>query len=277
MNFQTVSTAEKLPTSDGQTGGYLADGAPGPVLRGALDDINLEIGSMVSALKKAGHYGDTTIVLSAKHGQSPIDGAALNRIDDAAIIDGLNAAWQSAHPSSAQPLVAGSLNDDGMLLWFGNGDRTAQAYRFATDFLTHYDGTGTGSDGHAASTDITKNPVPYRSAGLREIHAGPDAAQFVGTTQNDPRVPDLIGVVQHGVVYTGKTKKIAEHGGDDPQDRNVPLVVAGPRIHHALDSEAVETTQIAPTILTLLGLDPRELQAVQAEHTAVLPVAAQRS
>ena len=26
MNFQTVSTAEKLPTSDGLTGGYLADG-----------------------------------------------------------------------------------------------------------------------------------------------------------------------------------------------------------------------------------------------------------
>ncbi len=33
----------------------------------------------------------------------------------------------------------------------------------------------------------------------------------------------------------------------------------------------VETTQIAPTILSLLRLDPGALQAVQIEHTAVLP------
>lgn len=36
-------------------------------------------------------------------------------------------------------------------------------------------------------------------------------------------------------------------------------------------SAPVETTQIAPTILTLLGLDPNQLQAVQIEHTQVLP------
>jgi hypothetical protein len=33
----------------------------------------------------------------------------------------------------------------------------------------------------------------------------------------------------------------------------------------------VETTQIAPTILRLLGLNPDELQAVRIEHTQVLP------
>jgi hypothetical protein len=34
----------------------------------------------------------------------------------------------------------------------------------------------------------------------------------------------------------------------------------------------VETTQIAPTILKLLGLNPNSLQAVQIEHTRALPV-----
>ena len=33
----------------------------------------------------------------------------------------------------------------------------------------------------------------------------------------------------------------------------------------------VETTQIAPTILKLLGLRPDQLKSVQIEHTAVLP------
>jgi len=64
-----------------------------------------------------------------------------------------------------------------------------------------------------------------------------------------------------------------EHGGANPQDRNVPLVVAGNPIgHHESNTRQVETTQIAPTILSLLGLNPDYLQAVQIEHTATLPV-----
>ena len=36
-------------------------------------------------------------------------------------------------------------------------------------------------------------------------------------------------------------------------------------------STPVETTQIAPAIPALLGLNPNALQAVQKEHTQVLP------
>jgi len=80
------------------------------------------------------------------------------------------------------------------------------------------------------------------------------------------------------VVYTSKTKKIAEHRGDDPQDRDVPLVVSCPGIRHDTQRGPVEITQIAPTILALLGLDPCALQAVAAGHTASLPgTAGQRS
>lgn len=75
------------------------------------------------------------------------------------------------------------------------------------------------------------------------------------------------------LIYTGGVKKIAEHGGDDPEDRDVPLVMAGAGTPHAVvDTTAVQTTQIAPTILRLLGLDPNELTAVRTEHTRALPV-----
>lgn len=80
------------------------------------------------------------------------------------------------------------------------------------------------------------------------------------------------GVVQHGVVYTGGKKKIAEHGGAGPEDRDVPLVVFAPQaLQPGVFGQSVETTQIAPTILRLLGLDPFELQAVQLEGTQSLP------
>jgi hypothetical protein len=40
--------------------------------------------------------------------------------------------------------------------------------------------------------------------------------------------------------------------------------------HNEVENGRVETTQIAPTILQLLGLDPDVLQAVQIEHTRAL-------
>jgi hypothetical protein len=47
--------------------------------------------------------------------------------------------------------------------------------------------------------------------------------------------------------------------------------VWGHGLAHGLVTTHVETTEIAPTILHLLGLDPRDLQAVRAQGTPVLP------
>src|SRR6266700_1763625 len=93
MNFQTVSTAEKLPSSDGLTGGYLPGGSiGGPLLARALDHINTEVGAMVSQLRAQGLAASTAIIISAKHGQSPTDPADLARVPDGPIIDAINAA-----------------------------------------------------------------------------------------------------------------------------------------------------------------------------------------
>ena len=263
MNFQTVSTAEKLPTSDGLAGGYLADGVtPGPLLSRALDYVNGKVADMLAALKAQHLDRSTAIVLSAKHGQSPDTPSALTRIPDGPIIDALNAAWHAAHPSAADPLVAFSVDDDGMLIWLN--DRSHAATHFAQQFLLSHSGTG---------NDIAGNPKPYTHSGLTKVYAGRAAARYFGVPNGDARVPDVFGVAQVGVVYTGGQGKIAEHGGANPQDRDVPLLVSGDPIgHHELDGRWVETTQIAPTILKLLGLNPRSLKAVQIEHTQVLPL-----
>ena len=78
-------------------------------------------------------------------------------------------------------------------------------------------------------------------------------------------------IAQVGTIYTTGTK-IAEHGGDNPGDRDVPLVVYAPgTVKAGQSSNGVETTQVAPTILQLLGLNPRDLRAVRVEGTQVLP------
>jgi hypothetical protein len=260
MNFQSVSTAQKLPASGGQPGGYQADGTPGPVLTGALGFVDRQVSAMVAELKARHELDDTTIILSAKHGQSPVEPAALTRIPDGPILDGLNTAWAVNHPGAA-PLVAQSTNDDAMIMWLS--DRSQAAADFAKAYLLGHDGTG---------NDINGNPREYTASGLTKVYAGKRAAAFFGTRVGDPRVPDLYAFAQHGVVFTGGTGKLAEHGGADPQDRNVPLVISGEATGRGGSSNAtVETTQIAPTILRLLGLSPRELQAVQADGTKSLP------
>jgi hypothetical protein len=261
MNFQTVSTAEKLPTSDGLTGGYLADGVtPGPLLSRALDYVNTKVGEIQAAIKARHLEQSTVVILSAKHGQSPDTPSALTRIPDGPIIEELNTAWKEANPSDTTPLVAFSIDDDGMLIWLN--DRSREATKFAKRFLLGHSGTG---------NDIGGNPKPYTSSGLAKVFAGRGAARYFGVSQGDPRVPDVFGISQYGVVYTGKQGKIAEHGGANPQDREVPLVVSGDPVGgHGARGERVETTQIAPTILKLLGLDPNALQAVREEGTPLL-------
>jgi hypothetical protein len=264
MNFQTVSTGQKLPTSRTENdlsgnaqGGYLADGAtPGPVLTNALDFIDQSIDKMVDAIKQRGLFNSTAIIVSAKHGQSPMNLAALNRINDGKIIDALNAAWKGSHPGAT--LVAFGVDDDGMILWLN--DRSDEATEFARQFLVNY---------HDFSASVDGKPVT--SAGLWQVYTGLAAAQLIGVKESDPRVPDVIGIAQYGVVYTSHKAKIAEHGGDHPEDRNVPILVEWPGAKGGLNVTApVETTQIAPTILELLGLDSKELQAVRIEGTEPL-------
>ncbi len=261
MNFQTVSTAEKLPTSDGLTGGYLpGTNDPGPLLQRALNYINDKLTGMVNELRAQGVADSTAIIISAKHGQSPQNPNDLTRIDDGPIVAGINAAWSSAHPGAA-PLVAANTDDDAMLLWLS--DRSPEATSFVKGYLLANPATGNTASGGSRT---------LQSSGLARIYAGADAARFFGVPPSDPRHPDVLGVVQHGVVYTGGKGKIAEHGGADPEDRDVPLTVYAPSaVAPNVVSQPVETTQIAPTILRLLGLDPQSLDAVRIEGTRVLP------
>lgn len=260
MNFQAVSTAQKLPTSDGLAGGYLADGVtPGPLLSRALDGVDAAVGKITVAVAQSRDAKKTTIILSAKHGQSPTDPAALKRVDDGPVIAGLNAAWRAAGHTG--DLVAFSTDDDVMQLWFSV--HTQEAADFAKTYLLANSASGNGISGAGLTVS---------SSGLATVYAGSEVADFFHTARSDERIPDIFGIVQHGVVYTGGTSKIAEHGGADAQDRHVPLVVASGTEHKAETvTSTVETTQIAPTILRELGLNVNDLQAVKIEGTKVLP------
>jgi hypothetical protein len=65
---------------------------------------------------------------------------------------------------------------------------------------------------------------------------------------------------------------VAEHGGASADDTHVALIVAGGGAGgHVTVNTPVQTRQIAPSVLTFLGLNPGALQAVAIEGTSSLP------
>ncbi len=175
---------------------------------------------------------------------------------------GLTRTIDPRHFFLGEPPFAAFREDHPMLLWLS--DRSQPAADFVKQYLlTH----------SAAGNNISGNAVTVSASGLKAVYAGAASAAFYGVPNSDPRHPDVTGIAQHGVVYTGGEAKIAEHGGDDPQDRNVPILVVSPTLPHGATIGApVETTQIAPTILTLLGLSPEIVTMAKATRLPVIHI-----
>ena len=74
-----------------------------------------------------------------------------------------------------------------------------------------------------------------------------------------PGTPTSSASPRHGVATPAGKAKIAEHGGADRQDRNVPILVAAPGLRaRPNDPRFGRDNEIAPSILALLGLNPDE-------------------
>jgi arylsulfatase A-like enzyme len=64
---------------------------------------------------------------------------------------------------------------------------------------------------------------------------------------------------------------LRSHGGLSFGDTNVGLIVSHSSIHRRTVKSPVATSQVAPSILKALGIEPSELQAVKRAGAQVLP------
>jgi hypothetical protein len=106
---------------------------------------------------------------------------------------------------------------------------------------------------------------------IDEVMAGNELKLKFNNPATDSRTPDVIVQPIYGTIYTGSTAKNAEHGGFSFADTNVGLIVSNPGLSPAVLKTPVASSQVAPTILSALGLDPDALKSVQIEKTEVLP------
>ncbi|CAG8786327.1 21869_t:CDS:2, partial [Cetraspora pellucida] len=237
-NFQSLSVAQKSSSViSGLVGGYAdADATPEDLVKDAFNHVDGILGKFVNELKAKNLLDDTIIIISAKHGQSPIDPKLFKKIDPQLLNDTIGADKLNQITS-----------DDVALIWLKN----------------HCD-----SKAAAESLSAKKDAL-----GIAEIFEGESLkAEFGCDPNTDTRCPDIAIRVTPGIIYTTSNKKIAEHGGFNEDDYHVPIIVYNPCIDEKVVADAVETRYIAPFILSALGLEPNELQAVVKEKTPTLPV-----
>ncbi len=257
MNFQAVSVGQKLIEPDVGSGGYLdALGTPGSQLLAQIQFVDTAIGRFVAELQKQGLSDSTLIVITAKHGQSPVDSPRYTRItatgplttSPSRLIDGCLPDSESNAGGQIGPT-----EDDVSLLWLRSGC--------------------------SAATEVaaleTQSGAASNAAGIGQIFWGAALTQLFNAPglppKGDPRTPDIIVTPNIGVTYSKSKAKLAEHGGFAHDDVSVMLLVANPAFAARTITAPVQTAQVAPTILEALGLEPGRLQAVQIEGTQGLP------
>src|SRR3984893_2127806 len=264
MNFQAVSVGQKLAkdnsdgscpqsTHTGLPGGY-SDGAgtPTAVLAYGLQKTDEALGSMIQALKQRGLYNSTLFIVGAKHGQSPINPAKVNKpghfadlvaaLPDAATNPG---AIAIARAGACAKGPCGFVQDDEIaLIWLQDQTQT----KAVVDYLN----------------------ANAKALFIDEVLGGDELKLKFNDPAHDSRTPDIIVQPIYGTVYTGSSAKNAEHGGMSFADTNVGLIVSNPRLPSVVLKMPVLSSQVAPTILQALGMEPETLQSGSVEHTPAL-------
>jgi Type I phosphodiesterase / nucleotide pyrophosphatase len=263
MNFQGVSVGQKLakdaggcPTAShvGQAGGY-KDGAgtPTDVLAFGLQKTDEALGDMIQALKHRGIFNSTLFIVTAKHGQSPINPAKVNKpghfadlvatLPDAGTDPG---ALAIASANACQTGSCGFVQDDDIaLIWLQDQSKTPAVINYLN--------------------------TNARALFIDEVLGGDELTLKFNDPKHDSRPPDVIIQPIYGTIYTGSKAKNAEHGGMSFGDTNVGLIVSNPRFPGVTVKTPVITSQVAPTILQALDIEPEALNSVRVEHTTVLP------
>jgi hypothetical protein len=256
MNFQAVSVGQKLiqkTTTGTLTGGYTGPNAtPTVLLQKEISFVDASIGLMVRALGQRGLLDRTLIIVTAKHGQSPIDPARYVAQLKVGSSPATVLAQNNCIPFSGSPLNPtgiGPTEDDISLIWLVPSCAVSSAVEILEQSASEL-AIGEIFVGNTLTTKFNAPGIP---------------------PAGDARTPDLIVQPNIGHTYTGSSSKHAEHGGFEFDDTNAMLLVSDPSLRPRTVWAFVETLQVAPTILQYLGLDPSALDAVKSEGTTVLP------
>ncbi|MEH1907617.1 alkaline phosphatase family protein [Nostoc sp.] len=275
LNFQAVSVGEKETASQFNGGGIDSNGNARPDLVSAVAHTDASIGLILDELKKKGLDSSTLVILTAKHGQNPVKdptvglSSTFDSVTGVAGGDGNLTAVAALLVRNGIQIASERGQDTSSLIFLKNPSDVRKAVALVKSKNYSFDHTIDPNTGLAFSTEdaAAQGKVLY---GQSIINAG------LGDPRTSERTPDIIVPLKTGYFFGNTTKKRAEHGGFTDADTHVALIVGSTGFSRNLQgktlSRTVSTTQIAPTTLQVLGLNPQRLQGVQIDKTQTLPL-----
>ena len=116
MTFQAITVGQKLQAGMGYIDGT---GTPSAALASAIDYTDKSIGEILDALKAQQLSSSTVVILTAKHGQTPIDITKLQIVDEKIVPRILQGVGKDT--------VAELSGDDVLLVWLKDPSKTSDA------------------------------------------------------------------------------------------------------------------------------------------------------
>jgi Type I phosphodiesterase / nucleotide pyrophosphatase len=214
-----------------------------------MRDFDADLAMLEDTYRKAGVLDKTLFVLTADHGFAPIDHKISHTIVNNAVAAAGTTIIRDSYHTAAYVWVKDS------------GKNAMVAANIVAQRNPYVQSVYYRSPG-------SRGPIYIRASAPQLLRApGADAAnQYLLSTFNGPNGPDVAVFMdeQSMLVAGGESTWKGDHGGAAWESQHVPLIISGPGVKQGqvLDSPA-PLMDVAPTVLSLMGVQPQGMQGVQ--------------
>lgn len=220
-------------------GGLMDRAAVTTVMRG----FDADLGHIEDVYRKAGILNKTLFVITADHGMMPIT----HYVPASTIQTAVTRAGTTA------PDIAASSGD---YIWLADGTKAAAV---AQNVMQMKD----PGIQMAYSLQTVNGRPKYVAADPSALSGAEEAANqyLLGALLNGHK-PDVVVFGHEGVSFSDPGFKWkADHGGSSWESQHVPLILAGPGIvPGSVSSEPAQLEDVAPTVLTDMGVKPAGME-----------------
>lgn len=224
-----------------------------------MQNFDGDLGRIEDAFRNEGVLGKTLFVITADHGMAP-----LKRYIPSTVITNAVAAAGTTAPDIA--------SNTGAYVWLANHSKAQQV---AANIMAQR------NPGVQSAYYLSLSPKPhYVLASGHFVNGTVNAANAeLANTLLNAHAPDVVVLAKAGDTFSAASVHWkADHGGASWQSQHIPLIMAGPGVRRgAVIGQGAQLEDIAPTVLTLMGIAPAGMQGKVLADAMLSPASWQQS
>jgi arylsulfatase A-like enzyme len=210
------------------------------VMTPVLKNVDVQLGKLMDAYKKAGIYDQTLFVVTADHGMTPrlkiIDDTILKNILTGQVaVPGGRADYYLNNPENA---------------WFIA--EMISVFKIEGIDAVYYKTINENGGYIYKPTFTTSETLP------KDLDS---CFRYLGATYASAKSPDLIIITRENWKFAN-SKMVGDHGQPTWNNQHIPLIFAGPGVKKGISDSTARLVDIAPTIISLIGLKPIGMDGV---------------